>query len=386
MRVKPVILAVITAVLIVLAWKVSQDKAPQTDIARGPLFPGVLERLNDVSRVEIKSAQHALTLERRGEAWVLASKDGFPATFATVKRAILQVAGLVTVEPKTDRPESYARIGVDDVEGDKAAGTLFDAYDADGKRLFGLIVGNSRGTAGDQHYVREVGEAQAWLVDGALTLEADPVQWLDAQVADIDTERVRQLSLSSPAGAPVVIRKSEPKDNFFALADVPAGFKAKSRATVSSIGALLLDLRFNDVMAATKVDGLTAVRRAEIQTFDGLVVTIEQFEVDGKPWSRFGFRYDTALATAPAAAATPPEPVESAGTSGDASAVPDTGDGDNKDDKKPAETVEQAALRLAAATANWVYVLPDYKQRMIAKRLEDLIEKPEDKAAGKPAP
>ncbi len=387
MRAKPLILAVITLALVIAAWQVSVNKAPQTEITRGSLFPGVLERLNDVNRLEIKSAKHALTLKRDGEAWVIASKDGFPATFANVKRTLLQAASLVIVEKKTDRPESYTRIGVEEIADDKAAGTLLEAYTSDDKRLLGLIVGKPRETAGGQHYVRRVGEAQAWLVDGELTLDADPIAWLSAEIVDIDTARVRQLTLRQGDAPPVVIRKLEAKDNFFSLADVPAGFEAKSKATVSSIGALLLDLRFNDVMAASKVDGLTPVREAEIQTFDGLAATVTQFDIDGKSWSRFAFRYDAALAVDPATptAGEPPaaknETVDEAkATSGAKAPDADTGT------KEPAETTEQLAVRLNSVTANWVYLLPEYKQRMLTRRLDDLVQKPPAKTAGKTAP
>lgn len=385
MRAKPLIMLIVTAVLVGLAWKVSQDKAPQTEVARGPLYPGLLEQLNDVSRLALKSASHEVVLEGRGETWKVASQDGFPAIVANVKRAILQVASVVLVEPKTTRPESYARIGVEDVKDDKAGGILIEASGADGKPLFSLIVGKTRGVTGEQHYVRRVGEAQAWLVGGTLNLEADPIRWLEAGIVDIDTARVRQLSLSAPGEPMLVIRKDTPKDNFFALAEVPAGFEAKSRATVSAIGALLLDLRFNDVMAAEKVAGLTPVRTAEVQTFDGVVVTIEQFDVDGRVWSRFAFRHDPALAmesAAPAAAgddaakdAAVPAPTAETGA-----AEPGA-----DEDSKAKETPVEEVARLSAATSGWVYVLPDYKQRMIGKKLADLIQKPQAKTDAKPA-
>lgn len=393
MRAKHIIIGLITLALVVTAWKVSEENAPQTDVARGPLYPGLLERLNDVARIEIKSAKHALTLKREGETWNVANKDGYPATFAEIKRSILQVANLVTVEAKTTRPDNYAQLGVADIKNDKAEGTLVEAYGADEQRVFGLIVGKERSKANDQRYVRRIDEAQAWLVDGVLAVDADPIKWLDARLVDIDSNAVRQVTLTIPGEPAVVVSKAGRKDNFFALGNIPAGFVAKSKATVSSVGALLLDLRFNDVLAASKVANLTPLRQIEVQTFDGLVVNIDQHEVDGKTLSHFDFRFDAALVVAAEAPAkeTSATPAD-APTTSDAKAEPSAENTaetvvpeETKTDQPPAETAEQMASRLKTATANWVYVLPDYKLRMVNKKLADLIEKPEAETKQKPA-
>ena len=106
---------------------------------------------------------------------------------------------------------------------------------------------------------------------------------------------------------------------------------------------------------------------------------LEDFDLDGSRWVRFAFRHDPALvvpeeAVADADAgdtAADPEPANDA-TGGDlsAEAEPPAATG------QPAESVADEAARLASRTGGWIYVLPDYKRRMIDKRLADLIEKP----------
>lgn len=404
-------IVILTVALVGVAWKVSEDKAAQTDVSRSELYPGMLDRLNEVTRLEVRSSRHTTSLERSadGQRWLVANKDGFPATFSEVKRVILQVAGLVIVEAKTNRADSYARIGVDDVTAAGATGTEVKASAADGKPLFGLVVGNPRSGAAEQRYVRRVGEEQAWLVDGALSLDADPIRWLDARIADIDTARVREVRIEQPGLPPVLIRKDERKDNFFTLQDVPEGFIAKSKATVSAIGAVLLDLRFNDVAAASAVAAATPARTLRITTFDGLVATLDDFELGERKLTRFAFAFDpTQVVTEPpanGADATPPadatvqDPAASSGSAaapgsaaGTDAAVDAAGEAAEADGPAPApgassadaagetatkESVADEAARLAAATSGWVYVLPDYKRRMMVKKLEDLIQKPD---------
>jgi hypothetical protein len=356
--------ALLTLAVIGVAWKISQDKAPQTEISRSQLYPGLLDRLNDVARVRLSSTDDTTLLARESEGWVLASKDGYPVNGAAVRRTVLQVAGLRVVEPKTATPERYARLGVADIDGADAAGTLVELLAADDAALARLIVGNASDTAGTpRHYVRRAEEAQSWLVEGALAVPADPIPWVDAGIVDIDTARVAEVRIEPAEGAPIVIRKAERDDNFFALESVPTGFEPKSKATVSSGGAVLLDLRFNDVASAAAVADRAPLRTVTVRTFDGLAATMKDYALEDRVVTTFDF-----AATSPAL----PSPGDD--ETDDGSAAADDEGGSPEAAATEAETVAEEAARLAAVTAGWAYVLPDYKRRMIERDLDSLVQ------------
>lgn len=385
MNVKFIGAAVVTVALVAVAWKISTDKAPQTEVVRSALYPGLLERLNEVKRIDLRAAKNETSLVRAGDTWTVANRDGFPASFADIKRTILQIADLQIVEPKTNRPDSYARIGVADIGTDGADGTLIEVYADEDEKLLGLIVGNARDAGRqEQRYVRRAGEEQSWLVNGTLDVSADPISWLDAKITDIDTARVSRVAIMPAEGEPVVVSKDSSENNFFGLQNVPDGFVPKSKAIVSSLGALLLDLRFNNVAAAARFADMTPKRTTEVQTFDGLVVRIDEFDDQGKTFARFDFAYDAGMVkpaeSAPAAEPEPGEaaPAATADTPATAAAV--------EASAKPTETAAEEAARWKARTSGWVYELPDYKMRMINKRMEDLVqEKPTDaKGEAKP--
>lgn len=362
-------LLAVTLVLIGAAWKISVDKAPQTEVVRTALTAGLLDHVNEVTRIELKSGKNATTLKRTGDAWTVANKDDFPADAAAIRRTLLQLADLQVVEAKTSLPESYARIGVAD-PGEGSDGMLVELYDAQDRKLLGLIVGHEReGGHQEQRYVRRAGEAQSFLVNGKVEGQADPITWLDARIVDVDTARVRQVEIVPADGPAILISKAKPEENFFELQNVPAGKAPRSKALVSSLGAVLLDLRFNSVAAASRVQNGKALRKTTVTTFDGLVAGLEEIEADGKTWARFTFSYDATHASAPAKPAAAPD----AGTDGKP-ATPEA---------QPKETVEQEARRLAEKTANWVYELPDYKLRMLGKRLEDLVQDADKAGAGR---
>jgi hypothetical protein len=298
-----------------MAWKISSDKAPQTEVTRSALSAGLLDKLNEVSRIELRGADNSTTLKRAKDQWTVANRDDFPAEPAAVKRLLLGLADLQIVEAKTSLPDSYARIGVADPgAGSDSLGV--ELYGAKDDKLLALVVGHKReGGQQSQRYVRRAGEAQSYLVNGKVEASADPITWLDARIVDVDTARVRQVVITPADGARIAIAKRKPKDNFFELVDVPAGKVPRSKALVSSLGAVLLDLRFNSVAAAARFADAKPLRQTTVETFDGLVTRIDEFEAEGKTWARFDFAYDAAIVDAeavkdiaPAASEPPPVP------------------------------------------------------------------------------
>lgn len=377
-------LALLTLVVIVVAWKVSEDKAPQTEVSRSQLYPGLLDRLNEVERVRLRSGDDASVLVRDGERWLMANKDAFPADGAAVRRTVLQVASLRVVEPKTANPERYARLGVQDADAEDADSTLVELLGEDDAALARLLVGHaSDNTSAPRHYVRRAGEEQSWLVEGELDVPADPVPWLDAGIVDIDTARVAEVRIERDGATPVVIRKREADDNFFALMNVPDGFEAKSKATVSSGGALLLDLRFNDVGGADAVAGATPLRTVTVRTFDGLLATLQDYELDERTVTAFEFATVEPETTGDATDATGAS--QTPDTTGEDMTETDAGNeaaDDAAQDPADGETVTQRAARLNARTNGWVYVLPDYKRRMIERDFDSLVQPVEETTAG----
>jgi hypothetical protein len=364
-----------------MAWKISSDKAPQTEVTRSALSAGLLDKLNEVSRIELRGADNSTTLKRAKDQWTVANRDDFPAEPAAVKRLLLGLADLQIVEAKTSLPDSYARIGVADPgAGSDSLGV--ELYGAKDDKLLALVVGHKReGGQQSQRYVRRAGEAQSYLVNGKVEASADPITWLDARIVDVDTARVRQVVITPADGARIAIAKRKPKDNFFELVDVPAGKVPRSKALVSSLGAVLLDLRFNSVAAAARFADAKPLRQTTVETFDGLVTRIDEFEAEGKTWARFDFAYDAAIVDAeavkdiaPAASEPPPVP----GAEGAEGAKPAA---------EPAakESVDAEATRLKARNAAWVYELPDYKLRLLGKRLDDLVQAPSKDDAKQPA-
>jgi hypothetical protein len=356
----------VTILVVVFAWSISQQRAPTTEITAERLYPELLDKLNDIASVSIEAARDITALARMDDGWVIANRDNFPANFSAVKLTLLNLAEAMVIDKKTSKPENYAKLGVSGVEDEDSDSVFVRVQDRDGAELASLIIGNERSgtTLGSpNYYVRKSDVATALLAEGELNVSADPQQWMDTDLVNVATDRVRKVTINRNRETPIVVSKDKRSDNFFALQGIPTGFTSKSRAVASSLGALLLDVKFQDVAAGQRIEGLIPRAIAEVETFDGLVATLEQFDFQEHVYIRLRFEFNPDIVV-------PDEQIEA--------------EGEEVAGGTPLEppSVRDEVADLNAKVADWVYVLPDYKIRMLDKQFDDMI-KPAETAADK---
>lgn len=355
------------------AWQVTQHKAPTKEVATSVLLPDLIDRVNAATQLAVTSNDGTVTVARNGEQWQVAEFDGFPAAVKTVKQALLQLAALRILETKTSKSEKYAQIGVEDRTTPGANSRAVKVSGPDGAVLVDLLIGKerpARAMNAPGHYVRRAGEASAYLVEGELSLPTKAVEWVDTAVVDLPVDRVRQVTVQPSEGSAIVVSKARPDVQLYSLADLPAGYEVRASATVSSIGGLLLDARFERVAKADRLKGLQPLSTATVETFDGLTARVVLYRTEEANYLTFEFLHTPDKAVTPPPAK-PEEKLPADPTTPGPAPVPL---------KAPAEVAKEAT-DLNARTQGWAYVMPDYKSRLLDKRLEDLIKKSEAKPA-----
>lgn len=354
----------VAAVAIVgIAWNISRDQAPSTEISTDSLFPELLESVNDIDRISIVSAAEAIDLARLSNGWVVSNRDNFPADIAKVRSTLLALSETTVLESKTAKPENYEKIGVNTPETSGSDSQLIDVFAGQDTKLVSLIVGNKRSASqpgSPQYFVREADSQTALLVQGNLEVNADPTQWIETDIVDIAADRVKRVTIGTNKVTPIVVSKEKSEENFYTLENIPEGFVPTSRSVVSSFGALLLGVRFDNVFSGDKITDQTVRSTSVLETFDGLRATIEQFDFEDMVVSRFRFTYDAELV----------ESIDQA-----SEVTTDTAPTDPAPEPKP--SVESTVDVLNEKVKKWLYVLPDYKNRLLAKNFDEMI-KPEE--------
>jgi hypothetical protein len=325
--------AVIIAV-IVSAGGGSSAVDPQ---AGKPVLPDLAQHLSDAARVTLVHGGNKATLVLDGKDWVVAEKGDYPADAAKVRQALLGLAQLNYVEPKTRKPEFYSRLELEDPAQKDTKSTLITVSDGKGGMLGEIIAGKRRidelGGGTDGIYVRKPGnDVQSWLARGSLDVTGDTTQWLDRKLVDLPQDKVKEATLTQPDGAKLAFGRDKPEDAL-ALRDAPANIKLKSDTALVEPAGALAGLELSDVRPAAELAVPSeGVARAEYTSFDGLVVKLSLFQQDGKDWAR----------------------LEVSGT-GDA---------------------EKTAAELDAKLGKWVYALPDYRAKTLKTKLGDVAGPP----------
>tara|TARA_R110000772_G_scaffold73216_3_gene159619 strand:- start:46618 stop:47709 length:1092 start_codon:yes stop_codon:yes gene_type:complete len=320
-----------------------------------PVVPGLIDNLNDVDTVRIESHEGGtLTFKRNAEAdgtqpadtkdsggWGIVERDMYPVKASQVNALALRVAELTYLAPKTATPELFPRLdlGDPDAVGSKAIGLRLG--DKGGRPMVDMVIGTARsaleGSAEGGTYFRIPGKDQAWLAKGSIEIGKLISEWIDMDIFDIPTKRIRRAEIHHADGEKISIFKEQQGDLDFVLNGVPDGKKVKSRFSVNGIASAIDEYKIMDVARREKhpVDPATATR-VVYETFDGLTVTalIELPKGDPKgPAAEYWVSLDIA-----------------------------GGEG----------TAEADGLR--ARTGPWVFRISDYRYNAIAKRMKDLVE------------
>ncbi|HVO15763.1 MAG TPA: DUF4340 domain-containing protein [Alphaproteobacteria bacterium] len=378
------ILSAVTAVVVVGAIVEQSGTASATRVAGGEkLFPDLATELNGVARIEVAEHDKSFTVLRNGDQWTLRERGGYRVDPDVVKRVLSAFVEMQTVEAKTDKPASYPRIQVEDVAAKDAKSLQVTIKNTGGKDMARLIVGKPResktGAAADRLYVRRAGEAQSWLVKSTLSVDKDPVRWLDRKMVDVASERVSRVTTVQPDGARLVIVKDKPgSDGKFALqGTVPAGMKPKSQGDLGAPASALTALEFDDVKPVGEIDfGKKPVGEADYRTFDGLVISIKMAEVDGNVWG---------LVTASVDESARPAQTDSAKSEPAKPGDDKAGDKKPGEDKAAAEKkapaiksldeVKKEAAAITARVQGWAYKLPSFAVRSFQSKMADMVEK-----------
>jgi len=329
-----ILLASATAALVAIAIVVlaSGDRGVSRAAPDQSAFPALAARLGDVASVTVSRDGTTMTLIRDGDNWLVAEKGNYPANAAKISQIVRAVADLTLVEPKTQNPDLYARLEVEDPGNGKS--TLVAVKDKSGGDLAQAIVGKRRydrlGAGNDGVYLRKAGEAQSWLARGTLDPSGDAASWLDRQIIDISEKKIAKATLTQADGSKLVISRSAPEAKF-AVEDAPADAKFKSETATSGPATALETLDLDDVKPAGELPVPDKnVVTASFTTFDGLTVDLRLMERDKADWI----------------------------------AISAAGSG-------PAEA---NAKKIEGKVSHWTYAIPAYKANLLKTKLADLIE------------
>lgn len=275
------------------AWYLARSSAPIHDTVSEPLAPVLKEAINSVRKLRVLGpGGDDVLLEGYGNEWKVANRGDYPALFGKVRSLIINLSEARIVEYKTSNPELYDRLGLEPVEEEGANSHQVVIEDGTGKVMLDLIVGDESTGAISGYYARYGDKEQSFLVDGDLAVDAIMRNWLDAELANIDADRIKEISIRPGGEQPLRIYREELDQRDFSIADIPEGQEVTSQTTLNRMGTILASLSAEDVLSKDDFSFSEAAINTRVLTYNGLVADITAEYVDGKAYATIAFSED----------------------------------------------------------------------------------------------
>jgi len=353
-------LSIVTLVIVVAAVISSQSRAPKSGTEKQQLFPDLATRVNDVATIEIRSGEDLVRIEKKDGAWAVREAYHYPARFDRLRRLVLGTVELYVLAGRTRNPSRYTELGVEDPEQENASSHLLTLKDDRGDILATLIVGRDRKSSAPGGsrglYIRKPGSDQALLVEGELDVSADPRDWIEKDLLDVANDRISRTVIDYPDGSALgLVRKQGEED--FTIVDIPEGKEPESAFVLNNMGTFLNKLTIDDVRPADEFPLPGPQTRTTIRTYDGLIAHINSARTEDANYATLSFSVDEDLIRQKGDAE-PGEPEET----------------EAEDDID----VRQEAADLNDRVTGWVFVIPEYKYRALARPPDELFKEPEE--------
>jgi hypothetical protein len=192
-------IALIIAALVAIsgALYLSTQRNLTRDTHGTPLLPSLAGELNTVTELTVRkgSATPAVTIHKQGEQWTVAERANYPADVSKLRKLLLALSDAKIREEKTSNPANYSVIGVEDPTLSGAAGAQIEVIAHDAK--LAVIVGKP---VGEGSFVRRAGENISYIVEPAISVEAQPQFWIDTRLLDLPADKIQSIEAKPAAG------------------------------------------------------------------------------------------------------------------------------------------------------------------------------------------
>jgi Domain of unknown function (DUF4340) len=296
----------------------------QRNLPRDPhgssLLPSLAAELNTVTSLSVRKGgtSPTVTVHKQGEQWSVAERADYPADPLKLRKLLLALSDAKIREEKTSNPASYSIIGVEDPRKPGASGAQIEVVAQDGKH--DLIIGKS---VGNGNFVRRGGESTSYVIEPAISLEAEPRFWIETKLLDVPADKIQSIE-NKPATGPGYVLHRTPAGGDkapaaptpapdvaapgaaapgapvpaaagkFVLDAVPAGRQAADQQTLALSATLLSNLAIDDVSPAGDVV-FSKPATVTVTLSDGSVITLTGVVVGDKHWIQVSAPKDAAL-------------------------------------------------------------------------------------------
>jgi hypothetical protein len=321
--------------------------------------------VNDVTKIELRSAPASVTLEKKGDEWGVTERGGYPADFTKIRDLIKLIWGLKAGQETQIGPSQLGRLKLLTPGQGADAGIEIDLKAT--KDIASLIIGKSversnatTGSPATGRFVYNPAVKDRVYLVSETFFSVDPVSvgaWLDKTfIAPGDLREIDQAAWSNNPGWKVV--RKDPKAEWQLADSQPGENLDKSLAeTFSTFAPTFVDVR--PLSVSPDESGLKDPFKVTVKTFDGFTYDL----LLGKEGPEKA-RYLQLSVSADLTSVRTPDPNEKA-------------DEKKKKDEEFDQKLKSLKERLEREKRfeKWVYLVPEYSLEQILKRRNEILAK-----------
>jgi hypothetical protein len=328
------------------------------------LVEGLVDRVNDVAEIFVENADGSVTLKKTGDTWTLVERGGYPVDFERVRESVVGLARMEIEEPKTAIAANHSKLGIADPESGDPVATRVRLLDASGEVLAALILGSSRPRGGDPAvFVRHDGEDQVYLCAGRFEFDTVPTDWIDSEIVSLETDRIATVDILHQDGEVLQLARASETDTSFDVLDVPEGRELLSPTIANGVSSVLSRLSLDEVRPAHEVDfNDDPIATSYFRCYDGLTVEVKLVNFEDGVWARVDTFYEEREVVGPV----PDEDPEGEEGEVDPDAL--------YRGKADPDAIRAEVAELDQRLNPWAFALPEYKLKILARRMEDLLK------------
>jgi len=254
-----------------------------------------LKLLNDIAEIKITNFSNSFIIKRDKENWYLPNLANYPVPLDKIKKLIVGVAQLETIEPKTKNPNLHGELGLNNIDSKDNSGNYVSLINTENKEIAAILVGNDSKFGKETRYVRKPSENQSWLVWRNFDVPKNQIDWLDESLFTIERWRVADIEIIHPNDQKILIQRENYAEQYFKIQNLDEDTLPMNPYVGNQIGSVLERLTLLDIKSRNETNFSNKATKVIYTSFDGLEISIVTEHINGKNWATFDVLYDSKL-------------------------------------------------------------------------------------------
>ena len=209
------------------------------------LFPSLLTVVDEINQIQIQLNNEQLILKKLKGSWVLNTADNYPANIPIIKKFLLQLTGIKIIKTKTSKETEYRALGVNSLEQEGYDRYQITIYKNQNEVIQSFLIKKDF-HENNRTFMRKINQKEVYETEGQLELTMDKINWLDANIINVSSNKIKRVTVDTPEEKFTLARR-EGSLIHFKIDGLDKNLEEKSQISTSTLAAFMESLRFNDV-------------------------------------------------------------------------------------------------------------------------------------------